>query len=126
MKEQQQRIIQNYIDAYNNFDVDGMATDLDETVVFENVSNGNVDLRTEGLQAFVQQAEAAKAYFTERQQRIESWSFEDTTISIEIAYSAVLATDLPNGLKKGESLELKGTSTFGFENGRIKSITDRS
>lgn len=75
---------------------------------------------------YSKQAEAAKAYFTERQQRIESWSFEDTTISIEIAYSAVLATDLPNGLKKGESLELKGTSTFGFENGKIKSITDRS
>lgn len=119
-------VIENYIKSYNDFDINGMTKDLTENVVFENVSNGNVELKTEGLTQFTKQAESAKQYFTERKQTIESWEFDDTKVIIEIDYKAILAIDLPNGMKTGDTLKLKGQSEFEFENEKIKSITDKS
>ena len=103
-----------------------MIKNLADDVVFENVSNGKVDLRTEGLEAFKKQAESAKQYFVQRKQTIESWEFNNIKVSIDINYEAVLATDLPNGLKAGDTLNLKGISEFEFESGQIKKITDKS
>lgn len=124
MNEEQQNIIDQYVTAYNNFDVDGMTKHLDEHIVFENISNGQVDLRTEGLEVFKQQAEAAKQYFREREQSIKSWSFEGRTVRIEIDYKAVLAVDLPNGLKADDVLELKGSSIFEFKDEKVVRLTD--
>ena len=126
MKEQQQQIIESYVHAYNQFDLEGMTKDLTDEVVFENVSNGNVDLRTEGLAQFKQQAASAKQYFKERKQSITSWRFSESTVEINIDYHATLAMDLPNGLKSGDKLELTGTSVFEFADGKIKKITDKS
>lgn len=36
-----------------------MTAHLSKGIIFENVSNGNVDMRTEGLEAFTRQAESA-------------------------------------------------------------------
>ena len=126
MKEQQKQIVENYVDSYNNFDIAEMTKDLDENVVFENISNGNVNLRTEGLNDFKQQAESAKQYFKERKQTIETWTFSREKVEIKIDYKAVLADDLPNGLKKDDILQLKGNSEFIFDNGKIIKITDKS
>ncbi len=126
MKEQQKEIIENYIKSYNDFDIAGMTKNLSDAVVFENVSNGKVELRTEGITEFKKQAESAKKYFTQRKQTIESWEFNNAKVTVEIDYKATLAIDLPNGLKTGDTLELKGVSEFEFENGKIKSITDKS
>ena len=126
LEEKRKSQIENYVGAYNHFDVDGMVADLSPDVVFENISNGAVNLRTEGVEAFRQQATAATAYFTEREQTVESWTFTANTIVIDIAYRALLATDLPNGMKRGETLLLTGQSEFQFADGRIVRITDRS
>ena len=126
MREQQQSIIEQYVNAYNNFDIDGMTRDLDENIAFENISNGQVDLRTDGIEAFRQQAASAKQYFQEREQRISSWEFENGSITVEIDYRAVLALDLPNGLKAGDALELRGRSTFKFEGDKIIHLVDIS
>ena len=125
MKNKQKEIVENYVKSYNDFHVEGMLKDLAENIVFENISNGKVDLKTEGLEAFKEQAEAAKQYFKERKQTIESWGFHDSIVLIDISYKAILAIDLPNGLKIGDTFELKGTSKFEFENGKIKRITDK-
>ncbi|WP_298896961.1 nuclear transport factor 2 family protein [uncultured Psychroserpens sp.] len=126
MKAKQKDIVKNYVASYNNFDVDGMIKDCHHDVIFENTSNGVVDLRTEGLKAFKVQAESAKQYFKERTQTITSWMHKNTTVTIDIDYKAILALDLPNGLKAGDSLELKGQSEFEFLDGKIKKITDKS
>ena len=119
-------IIEAYIKAYNSFDIEGMTKNLADDIVFENVSNGNVDLRTEGLAAFTEQAKAATQYFKERKQTIESWTLQDSIVEIGISYQAILAIDLPNGLKVGDTLELTGTSIFKFSDEKIKHITDKS
>ena len=90
------------------------------------MSNGNVDLRTEGLAAFTEQAKVATQYFKQRKQTIESWTLQDSIVEIGISYQAILAIDLPNGLKVGDTLELTGTSIFKFSDGKIKQITDKS
>jgi len=126
MKKYQKEIVENYVKSYNNFDIKGMTKNLVNNVVFKNISNGKIDLRIEGLDAFIKQAESAKQYFKERKQTIESWEFNESKVIIRIDYKAILAIDFPNGLKSGDTLELKGISEFEFEKNKVKSIRDKS
>ncbi|MEM9723500.1 MAG: nuclear transport factor 2 family protein, partial [Bacteroidota bacterium] len=105
MKERHQELIESYIHAYNHFDVEGMIRMLDDQVVFENISNGEVTLQTVGINAFQEQAESAKSYFSKRQQTISTWKFEQEKVTVEIDYEAVLAMDFPNGMKAGDTLK---------------------
>jgi hypothetical protein len=124
--KQREQIISNYIKAYNNFDVDGMLTDLDPSVKFVNISSGGVNMTLTGLSAFKEQAIQAKDLFSIREQTIKSFKHADDQSEIEIAYSAVLAIDLPNGLKRGDKLNINGKSTFKFSGDKIIEITDIS
>ena len=45
-------IIHDYVNAYNNFDVPGMIRHLSDSVVFQNVSGGEVTLELPGKEAF--------------------------------------------------------------------------
>jgi ketosteroid isomerase-like protein len=126
MKERQKQMIENYVNSYNEFDINGMTKNLNDNIVFENISNEKVDLRTEGIKDFKKQAESAKQYFKQRKQTIESWEFNNRKVIIDIDYRAILAVDLPNGLKTGDTLELKGKSEFEFKDGKIVRIKDKS
>ncbi|MDQ1095411.1 MULTISPECIES: nuclear transport factor 2 family protein [Chryseobacterium] len=125
-QKDQADMISSYIEAYNNFDTEGMTACLHENVVFENISGGKTGLKTEGIEAFKTQAEAAARYFSSRHQTVDSWAFSDESITISISYEAVPAIDLPNGMKKGSAIILKGESEFVFSDGKIIRITDRS
>jgi hypothetical protein len=120
------RIIQNYIDGYNAFDIDKMVEDLDEEIVFENVSNGQINMSLTGIKAFKEQAALAKDYFSIRTQIIKSFTHHNDETEIEIDYKAVLAIDFPNGLKKGDELNLQGKSIFTFSGNKIIKLTDIS
>ena len=126
MNANQKQIIKKYVKSYNHFDVEGMLHDLADDMIFENFSNGISELIIEGKEAFKYQAERARQYFKDRNQAIESWEFKEEIVTIEIDYKATLAIDLPDSLKAGDTLELKGISIFTFENGKIKSIVDKS
>lgn len=126
MDQQLKDKILHYLEAYNAFDVEGMLKHLHQAVVFENISNGEVSLSTEGIDAFRTQAETAKSYFSEREQTVNRWIFSEQEVTVEINYRAVLAMDFPNGMKKGDVLELGGKSIFTFAEGEIIKITDIS
>ena len=126
MEATQKKIIENYIQAYNSFDVEGMIKDLHHDIVFENISNDQVNLTTKGIVEFKKQAELAKTYFTEREQKITSWNFLGNTVVITIDYKGVLAMGLPNGMSAGDTLQLKGQSTFEFNDGQLIKIVDKS
>lgn len=66
MEEIQRAQIENYIHSYNAFEIAGMLKDLDENIVFENFSGNELTHSITGLEAFRQQAEEAKSYFTSR------------------------------------------------------------
>src|SRR5690606_187741 len=99
--------IQNYIDGYNEFDIEKMVRDLDDEIAIQNIKNNEVNITLNGINAFKQQAEQAKSYFENRHQKVTSTKHIDDKTEIEIEYSAVLGMDFPNGLKKGQRLELK-------------------
>lgn len=124
--QQREQIIQHYIDSYNNFDIEGMLRDIDESIQFENISGGALTLSLNGLAAFREQAEKAKAFFSFRQQTIKSFEHNGNKSEVEIDYHAILAIDLPNGLKEGDALDLKGKSIFTFNDSTITAITDIS
>jgi hypothetical protein len=119
-------IIQNYITGYNQFDIERMVVDFDENIVFENISNDESNMLLTGLQAFREQAEQAKQYFSERTQTVKSFKHHNDKTEIELDYKATLAMDLPNGLKKGEELHLQGKSLFAFSGNKIVGLTDIS
>lgn len=126
MNENRKKIIQNYIDGYNEFDIEKMTRDFDNDIVFQNIQNAEIDMTLNGVLAFKQQAEKSKSYFESRQQKITSILHIDNKTEIEIEYSAVLGTDFPDGRKKGQKLELKGKSLFTFQENKIIELTDIS
>ena len=121
-----QTSIENYINAYNSFDVAGMMALLHPEIAFENISNGEVTLSIKGIANFKQQAEEATRYFTTREQKITQLTITDHTAEALIAYTAILAHDLPNGMKAGDKLELEGRSVFTFRDGKIIRLQDYS
>lgn len=123
---EREKIIKDYINAYNNFDIERMLTHLHEQITFENISNGVTNMTLTDLNSFREQAEQAKDLFTTRRQTIKSWTPKDDLIEIEIEYYAVLAIDLPNGYKKGDNLNLQGKSIFKFSGDKIIELTDIS
>lgn len=126
VEEIRKKIIENYVGAYNNFDVENMLKDLDENIIFRNIHGGAVNLTTEGVEAFEKQAAEAKKLFSRREQKITALKFVRDTVEAEIAYRATLAVDLPNGLKSGSEIELEGKSIFRFQGDRIVEIEDIS
>lgn len=121
-----QKVIEHYIQAYNQFDIEGMLMDLHEDVVFENISEGILTLRTEGIDEFHTQAEKAMNYFNQREQVIKNWDIQLDKVVIDIEYKATLATDLPNGMKQGDILQIFGKSEFVFEEDKIIRIVDKA
>lgn len=126
----QEALIRRYVAAYNAFDIDGMAGSLHRDVTFRNISSGVMTHECVGLAAFTEQAKKATAIFAARRQTITASTplvdGGDPGLRVGIAYRATLATDLPNGMKAGDTLEVTGESEFRFRDGRIVSIVDRA
>jgi hypothetical protein len=119
-------MIESYLNAYNNFDVEGMIRHLHDEVGFSNVSNGEVNLETKGIAAFKAQANQAATFFREREQRITDYQEQDELAEVTIAYRGVLAVDFSEDLKAGSTIRLQGKSIFRFLDGKIILIEDRS
>ncbi|SHF72701.1 Ketosteroid isomerase-related protein [Cnuella takakiae] len=117
-------LIRNYINAYNAYDVAGMTANLHNDIVFEHITNGEVVLSLEGLEAFRRQAEQAVRFFNQRKQSITSITEAADRVEVAVAYTAIAAMDLPNGLKAGDAIELEGQSIFRFAGDKVIRITD--
>lgn len=119
-------IIQQYIKAYNSFDIDGMLAALHSDIEFKNISGGEVDAKASGIEEFRKLAEQSKKVFSSRNQKITGINLDDDKIVVEIAFEGMLASDLPNGMKTGAALRLNGHSEFSFLDGKIIRINDIS
>jgi len=119
-------IINKYIEAYNSIDIEGMIDLLHQEVVFRNFSNHELTTETVGIQSFRDLAEESAKIFSSRRQTVTDIKIEDDKTVVQIDYEAVLAVDLPNGLKAGDRLQLKGKSVFGIVEGKISLIEDYS
>jgi hypothetical protein len=119
-------LIDHYIDAYNRKDIDDMLMGVHPQVEFKNISAGVVNASTNGVAELRALAQQSLSLFSERHQKIESFELQDHVAVATIAFRAVVAADLPNGLKKGQVLNLSGRSEFEFQDGAISKITDIS
>ncbi len=119
-------IIESYVEAYNSFDVLGMINLLHKDIRFRNVGNGEINMETNGIQEFKELAENSAKIFSSRRQTIIEYTTKDDKIEVIIDYEGILAIDLPNGLKTGDKMQLKGKSVFRIEEGKISLIEDYS
>lgn len=119
-------LIEYYLDAYNSFDVKRMVTAFHPDIEFKNFSGGKVSAIASGIEQFRVLAEKSEKMFSSRQQSIKAFEATGDQASIEIEYAGVLAVDLPNGMKAGETLQLTGHSDFIFQDQKIYRLTDYS
>lgn len=119
-------LVDHYIDAYNRKDIDDMLMGVHPQVEFKNISAGVVNASTNGVAELRTLAQQSLSLFSERHQKIESFGLHGSVAVTTIAFRAVVAADLPNGLKKGQVLNLSGRSEFEFQDGAISKITDIS
>lgn len=119
-------LVDRYIDAYNRMDINEMLLVVHPDVEFKNISGGVVNASTSGVAELKALAEQSLILFSERRQDILSFESSETRAVASIGFRAVVADDLPNGLKKGQVLNLSGRSEFEFRDGAIFKITDIS
>lgn len=125
--ELKKQLVDRYIRAYNNFDIEGMLKLLHDDVSFHNISGAEVTVSTSGKEEFFKLADMSKNFFSSREQTpLRRETLDNGNVKLEISFSAVVGMDLPNGLKQGQQLQLQGVSEFAFEDGLIKAITDIS
>ena len=103
-----------------------MLISIHPQVEFKNISAGVVNARTNGIVELRALAQQSLSLFSERNQKIESFELQGSVAVATIAFRAVVAADLPNGLKKGQVLNLSGRSEFEFQDGTISRVTDIS
>lgn len=125
-EDEKRSLVECYLAAYNAFDIDGMVAVIHPDNEFKNVSGGEVNATTSGAGDFRLLAEKSSELFRSRKQKILTfWSNADQA-SVAVAFEGVLASDLPNGMKAGETLRLNGRSEFTFCDGKIYRIKDVS
>ncbi|MGV2966164.1 nuclear transport factor 2 family protein [Paenibacillus sp. AGC30] len=119
-------IIENYLEAYNSFEIERMVGLLHNDIIFRNISNGETTTDTRGITAFRELAEQSSTMFSSRLQTITNYCVINEKVEVGIDYEGILAVDFPNGLKSGDKLQLKGKTTFEIKEGKISLIEDYS
>ncbi|GAS80323.1 nuclear transport factor 2 family protein [Paenibacillus amylolyticus] len=119
-------LIEKYLSAYNTFNIDGMIGVLNENIHFRNISKGEVNSETKGIQEFRTLAEQSIQVFSQRRQVIKNITFAGDKAEVDIDYEGVLSSDLPNGMKAGETLKLQGKSIFQMKDKNLILIEDHS
>ncbi|WP_171013810.1 nuclear transport factor 2 family protein [Chitinivorax sp. B] len=94
----QKILVKRYIDAYNQFDLEGMAAGLHQDIAFENVTGETVTAQAKGLAQFESLAKHGKTRFSQRQQTPTHRQHNHDLLAVGIDYRGVLAIDLPNGM----------------------------
>lgn len=126
-KEKQMKIIiDQYIKAYNEFDIDRMLKNVHPDVEFKNIANNEINVYIQGFENLKKQAEDSTKLLKKREMKITDQLIDGDIVENKIDFKAVLAVDIPEGPKSGELVKLKGRSVFKFKNGKIISIEDIS
>lgn len=118
--------VKAYVDHYNRQDIDGMLEQVADDVVFENISNSGGSMTLQGIDAMRQVTELGIQAFSYRRQRIVNLIEGDNKVAAEVVFTGMAALNLPNGIKQGETVELRGVTIFEFRNGKLSRVADYS
>jgi hypothetical protein len=119
-------IIRRYIASYNDRNIDGMLACVTDDVVFENISNAGQSMRLDGKVMMRQVAEVSGNAFSYRRQRLTNLVTGTSTAAAEIEFEGRAAVDLPNGIRAGETVRVRGASFFEFRGPLLCRIADYS
>ena len=119
-------IIRRYIASYNDRDIDAMLACVTDDVVFENISNAGQSMRLDGKVMMRQVAEVSGNAFSYRRQRLTNLVTGTSTAAAEIEFEGRAAVDLPNGIRAGETVRVRGASFFEFRGPLLCRIADYS
>ena len=81
---------------------------------------------TVGIDAFRTLAQASAAMFSSAARTCCRSNSIPGQVIATIVFSGVLAVDMPDGPAKGSEVAMEGSSTFTFEEGKIRTVVDRS
>lgn len=119
-------IINRYIQSYNDRDIEGMLDCVTEDVIFENISNASQSMRLEGRDQMGEVARLSGHAFSYRRQRMINLIIGEGKASAEIEFEGKAAVDLPNGVRAGETVKIRGASFFEFRGRLLSRIADYS
>ena len=119
-------IIRRYIASYNDRDIDAMLACVTDDVVFENISNAGQSMRLDGKTMMRQVAEVSGNAFSYRRQRLINLVSGEGKAAAEIEFEGRAAVDLPNGVRAGETVKVRGASFFEFRGPLLCRIADYS
>ena len=119
-------VIARYIQSYNARDIDGMLDCVTDDVVFENISNAGGSMRLDGKDMMRQVADLSGNAFSYRRQRLINVVTGAGKAAAEIEFEGKAAVDLPNGVKAGETIKVRGASFFEFRGQLMSRIADYS
>ncbi len=119
-------IINRYIQSYNDRDIEGMLDCVTEDVIFENISNASQSMRLEGREQMGEVARLSGNAFSYRRQRLINLIIGEGKASAEIEFEGKAAVDLPNGVRAGETVKIRGASFFEFRGRLLSRIADYS
>jgi ketosteroid isomerase-like protein len=124
--EHKRMLVEHYINAYNNFDIETMMEVLHPDITFENITEGQINDSASGKEEFRALAEQAKSLFISRTQTIANIVGYLDPMEVDIYFVGTLAMDLEDGAQAGETLSLTGCSKFTFKDGKIFGIREIS
>ncbi len=119
-------VIARYIASYNARDIDGMIDCVTDDVVFENISNSGQSMRLDGKDMMRQVADLSGNAFSYRRQRLVNVVTGAGKAAAEIEFEGKAAVDLPNGIRAGETVKIRGASFFEFRGNLLCRIADYS
>ena len=119
-------VIARYIASYNARDIDGMLDCVTDDVVFENISNSGQSMRLDGKDMMRQVADLSGNAFSYRRQRLVNVVTGAGKAAAEIEFEGKAAVDLPNGVRAGETVKIRGASFFEFHGNLLCRIADYS
>jgi len=123
---ERRELIDRYVAAYNQYDVEGMLAVMHPEVEFRNVAAGEVTVASHGREEFRAIAERAATLVASRRQTVREYGDDGVQAWITVDYDGVLAADLGPELPAGTTLRLSGRSTFSFRDGWIVQLVDES
>lgn len=122
--EEKQDLISTFIHAYNGFDIDAMLSMLHPDIEFKSVTDGEVNVYIQGKNEYRILAEQSRNLYSSRKQTVMEFHEKEDQAFVEIFYTSVLAIDLSEEMKAGDTLNLRGLTEFVFRDEKIYRLTD--
>ena len=117
-------IVQKYINAYNESNVEAMISLIHPDFIFESKTNGFVSFTTKGKHSFRQICNIAKNNYKHRKQVIEGFKEFENKIEVNLYFKATLAIDIEEMGKKDEQVSFETKTIFELKDGLIYKITN--